>query len=187
MALSKLSAEYEVMDNNSSEDIPTAVPVLMATDSDQTSANPHEYDIISRLVAIKPQNMIDVLGTRNIRADYWQHNKLAIYLGEPKLITASNGISSLTQKDGKALYLVKNNRLRVCCNQYINYRDFNWKNPKEPGEEIVLCHLFLEKEGHQKNCSCGACGFTFDYIDPEPCCCPSKPPRDPGKEKCIIC
>lgn len=108
------------------------------------------------------------------------------YEGDSKLITASNGISSLKNDEGETFMVDSGTRVTICKNQYIDYKDFDWGKTGN-AKTVIRVHFTCNVKGCESNCSCGCCNYRYSIGDETPVCnCTQKPPIDPGKQQCII-
>ena len=109
------------------------------------------------------------------------------YTGEPMLVTAPNGISSLHDPDGKPLYLGQGTRLTICRNQFGKEGVVTYKNVFD--QPRIRCHFRLEAipvGEHGNNCRCGACGHVWKVLDGCECTCDQEEAIDQGKQECVI-
>lgn len=111
---------------------------------------------------------------------------LVVYTGDPILMTASNHISSLQDKDGRTLHLPPSTRLTVCKQQF---GDAEGKvTHKGLFDKVqVRCHFCLEATPtHDVACRCGACGHHWRVLDGGECTCPEDTPIEAGKQQCVV-
>lgn len=142
--------------------------------------------IQNRTMAFSPKN----LNNGNRKASSFTPGEHVVYNGEPILMTASNGVSSLIPKDsqnGDTLYLNPGTKLVVCNKQYGNPEDGTFDFKDFTGKKMVICHFRREAlKTHESNCSCGHCGYVWAVLDGDCCSCEAKPFKA-GSEQCVIC
>jgi len=109
----------------------------------------------------------------SIEAEFLQKNVdgTYTYVGELPIQLSSNGVSSNGPK------IVSGNTLTICRNQYT-----------ESTTQLRM-HAYYDVDlSHAKNCSCGVCGSSFEFLPPSvvECDCQSETLRDAMDEKCTI-
>jgi hypothetical protein len=127
------------------------------------------------------------------KAEAFLAGEKVIYKGAPIMMTATNGISSLFSTSGAALYLNAGQILVVCRNQYIDHRDYSFREG-EAGPKVLRAHFLIKASstGHAIVYRCGSCSYRFDIVpdpttvDAEACGCRQSPPIKPESEHCII-
>lgn len=85
------------------------------------------------------------------------------YVGPPELIL--NGISSMYTPSGQRLELLSGTNVRVCTRRVVRL------HPNHPSSSLV--HFTTRRSGHEVDCNCGSCGYTFLLSDeaPDACAC----------------
>ena len=162
-----------------------------------SSAAASEAQYVRRLIVlnaeqIRPINADGTEGAAKEAEDYVAGEKI-IYKGSPRMMTASNGMSSLFSSDGTVLYLKEGQILVVCKNQYVDHRDFAIREG-ELGPKVIRAHFIMKATGsaHVVACRCGSCGYRFDIVadpttvDSEACQCKQTAPIHAGSEGCTI-
>ncbi|NBU20625.1 hypothetical protein EBS43_04290, partial [bacterium] len=127
------------------------------------------------------------------KAEAFLAGEKVIYKGAPIMMTATNGISSLFSTSGAALYLNAGQILVVCRNQYIDHRDYSFREG-EAGPKVLRAHFLIKASStrHAIVYRCGSCSYRFDIVpdpttvDAEACGCRQSPPIKPESEHCII-
>ena len=108
-----------------------------------------------------------------------------VYQGKDIGLCASNGISSVRDKNGEYASVKSGQKVTICCRPII---PFQFDSDDSPQKKKVRIHVVVKiTKIREVDCSCKECGWAFE-INPEPpeCECDPEEVWDEGKQPCVI-